>query len=573
MMEQQDVTEAISLDRLLPKERSVLRHIWTRFAGQRFDDDKLRSLRVRRLSGVEVQLAFLSLRQQRWVQAVKQGWGERLYFIPFDKLQILQEAFGDLEAGSVPAAAVKLQQEGRSGIAVDMFNVLVYMAKNRVTMTSKGVLHKKFIQKLGSVVGLTPSDVEGLALQYDHADVYPPHIAIVLDLLFSLELVALEQGELKLNMTALRHWLALSREAMDRLVLLRMMQRYVPGSAEYQHFTWRICHSSRIGGMWYYAQHLLANDKAPLKGEPLSGRALSAEDAASWLRLLTGCGYTDLGMDHDGQLLFRWRMDPCSLLSGSGQDNTGSSGLFIQPDFDILIPPDVPYTVKFTAACCTERFSDDVMTVYRLTRDSVFQAAIAGMGPEAITAFFTEHAAAEFPENVHAALRQWGKEFESAGKNESLRYTGAAPKDETAIGAGDKGENRFALSVYPGSPSCGLIRPARSELALEMDDSLPDKASIVPDLNRIPIMWTRDWRSYHGSTAKQMMEQALELSAKLEIAVDGSRMEFIPFQLERQPWKISGALYDPDSDTDSEMTGTVVQLGEGEWKEMRLVIP
>ena len=60
-------------------------------------------------------------------------------------------------------------------------------------------------------------------------------------------------------------------------------------------------------------------------------------------------------------------------------------------------------------------------------------------------------------------------------------------------------------------------------------------------------MWTRDWRSYHGSTAKQMMEQALELSTKLEIAVEGGRMEFIPFQLEQRPWKISGALYDPDS--------------------------
>ncbi|MGG4344851.1 helicase-associated domain-containing protein [Paenibacillus lautus] len=569
MMEQQEVTKAITLERLLPKERSVLHHIWTRFAGQSFDDDKLRSLRVRRLSGLEIQLAFLSLRQQRWVQAVKQGWGERLYFIPFDKLQILQEAFGDLEADFVPAAAVKLQQEGRSGIAVDMFNVLVYMAKNRLVVTAKGVLHKKFIQKLGSIVGLTHADVEGLTLQYDHTDVYPPHVAIVLDLLFSFELVALEQRELKLNMTALRHWLARSREAMDRWVLLRMMERYVPGSAEYQHFTWQICHSSRIGGMWYYAQHLLVKGEEPRNWEPLRGRKLSAKDAASWLRLLTGCGYTDLGMDHDGQFLFRWRMDPCSLLSGSSKDETGSSRLFIQPDFDILIPPDVPYMVKFTAALCTERISDDVMTVYRLTRDSVAQATTAGMGPEAITAFFTEHAAAGIPENVCVALCQWGKELERAGRNESLRYAGAAPKDETEIGACDEGDNRYALPRYPGCPSSGLIRPARSELVLERDDSLPDIASIVPDLNRIPIMWTRDWRSYHGSTAKQMMEQALELSAKLEIAVDGSRMEFIPFQLERQPWKISGALYDPDS----EMTGTVVQLGEGEWKEMRLVIP
>ncbi|WP_339222891.1 helicase-associated domain-containing protein [Paenibacillus sp. FSL W7-1332] len=573
MMEQQDVADAISLDRLLPKERSVLHHIWSRFAGQRFDDDKLRSLRVRRLSGVEVQLAFLSLRQQRWVQAVKQGWGERMYFIPFDKLQILQEAFGDHKAGSVPAAAVKLQQEGRSGIAVDMFNVLVYVAKNRVAVTAKGVLHKKFIQKLGSVVELSPSDVEGLALQYDHADVYPPHIAVVLDLLFSFDLVALEQGELRLNMTALRHWLALTREAMDRLVLLRMMERYAPSLAEYQHFTWRICHSSRIGGMWYYAQHTLAYGEEPQNLEPSSGKELSAEDAASWLRLLTGCGYTDLGMDHDGQFLFRWRMDPCSLLSGSSQDNTGSSGLFIQPDFDILIPPDASYTVKFTAALCTERISDDVMTVYRLTRDSVAQAATAGMGLEAITAFFTEYAAAGIPENVHAALCQWGKELERTGKDELSRFIGAAPKDKAVPGACDEEDNRYVMPGYPGSPSSSLIRPARSELALELDHSLPDITSIVPDLNRIPIMWTRDWRSYHGSTAKQMMEQALELSAKLEIAVDGSRMEFIPFQLERQPWKISGALYDPDSESDSEMTETVVQLGEGEWKEMRLVIP
>ena len=34
MMEQQDVADAISLDRLLPKERSVLHHIWSRFAGR-----------------------------------------------------------------------------------------------------------------------------------------------------------------------------------------------------------------------------------------------------------------------------------------------------------------------------------------------------------------------------------------------------------------------------------------------------------------------------------------------------------------------------------------------------------
>lgn len=572
MTRQQDMADTMSLGRLLPKERSVLHHIWRRFAGQGFDEDKLRSFRFPRLSGVEAQLAFVSLRQQGWVRAVKQGWGERLYFIPFDKLQILQEGFGPVEAlerGPISAASVRLQQEARSGIAIDMFNVLVYMAKNRVSLTAKGILHKKCIQKLGGEIALTPYDVEGLALHYDHAEAYPPHVAMVLDLLFAFGLVVAEQGELKLNRAALRHWLMLSREAMERAVLLHMMESYIPNSAEFQHWTWRICHSSLSGGVWYRARQMPAAVSEPLEGAASTGKELLPEEAASWLRLLTGCGYTDSGIDDDGQFLFRWRVAPSSLLNGSAGAGTGSSGLFIQPDYEILIPPDVPNSVKFQAACCTERVSDDVMTVYRLTRDSVMQAAKAGMEPEGIAAFLTKYAAAGMPENVHAALFQWGKEMDRAGLNEPLRYA-EAPPEEGAELAGPDGDDRYPMQWGNRSrPSCGLIRPARGELALEPDDTLPDPLSIIPDLSRIPVMWTRDWRSYHGSTAKQMMEQALELSAKLEIAVDGSRMEFIPFQILRQPWKISGALYDPDSDK----TGAVVELGEGEWREMRLVIP
>ncbi|MCI1772763.1 MAG: helicase-associated domain-containing protein [Paenibacillus lautus] len=572
MTRQQDMADTMSLGRLLPKERSVLHHIWRRFAGQGFDDDKLRSLRFPRLSGVEAQLAFVSLRQQGWVRAVKRGWGERLYFIPFDKLQILQEGFGPVEAfetGPISSASVRLQQEARSGIAIDMFNVLVYMAKNRVSLTAKGILHKKCIQKLGGEIALTPYDVEGLALHYDHAEAYPPHVAMVLDLLFAFGLVVAEQGELKLNRAALRHWLMLSREAMERDVLLHMMESYIPNSAEFQHWTWRICHSSLSGGVWYRARQMPAAVSEPLEGAASTGKELLPEEASSWLRLLTGCGYTDSGIDDDGQFLFRWRVAPSSLLNGGTGAGIGSSGLFIQPDFEILIPPDVPNSVKFQAACCTERVSDDVMTVYRLTRDSVMQAAKAGMEPEGIAAFLTRHAAAGMPENVHAALFQWGKEMDRAGLNEPLRYA-EAPPEEGAELAGPDGDDRYPMQWGNRSrPSCGLIRPARGELALEPDYTLPDPLSIIPDLSRIPVMWTRDWRSYHGSTAKQMMEQALELSAKLEIAVDGSRMEFIPFQILRQPWKISGVLYDPDSDK----TGAVVELGEGEWREMRLVIP
>ncbi|KOP64055.1 hypothetical protein AMS62_01450 [Bacillus sp. FJAT-18019] len=567
MQNPRDTTQTQSLMALLPKERSVLQHIWSRYAGQCFDDGKLRSLYVQRLSGMEVQLAFVSLLQQGWLQAVKQGWGDRLYYIPFNKLQILQEGFGHLKAHYKHQGHVKLQQEGRSGITVDIFNIAVYMTKNRMAITAKGVLHKKIIQKLERIVNLSPSDVDGLGLQYIHADVYPSHIAIVLDLLLALELVSPEQGELKLNLDVLREWLQLPHEAMDRIILRYMMERYVPASAEYQHYVFRICHSSLTGGQWHVVEQKLPNVVGEGSREELNHQKFTSAAAIPWLQFLTGCGYTDLGVEDEGDLMFRWRRPPCSLYSDGSVDDVRAGKLFVQADFEILIPPDVPNTVKFTAARCTERVSDDRMTIYRLTRESVTQAAETGMGPEKIAAFLKEHAAAGVPENVLTALVQWGKEIK---RSDMSRHGVSGEELEICrTGNNQKENHRYAIPCSMTFLSSGLIRPARSELALAVNDALPDLFLSPPALNHIPVMWTREWRVYHRSTAKQMMEQAFECSAKLELAIGDSRMEFIPLQLERQPWKVSGALYDPKS----EQTEVIVTLGEGEWQEMRLVIP
>ena len=89
------------------------------------------------------------------------------------------------------------------------------------------------------------------------------------------------------------------------------------------------------------------------------------------------------------------------------------------------------------------------MTVYRLTRDSVAQAR--RMGLEAITAFFTEYLCGG--NSGERALNQWAKEPERTGKEELLRFTGAAPKDKTEPGACDEEDNRYAMPGYPGDPA------------------------------------------------------------------------------------------------------------------------
>lgn len=566
-----------SLDQLRPLERTVLSFIWRRFAGRPFNDDHLRTLIIPRLSGAEVQLGVLLLRRRGWIKAASKGWNEWEYCIPFHKLGFLQSSLGGLQ--TVPAAAepCKLLLEGKAGISLDVFNTLVYAEKTALAVTSRGVLHKKHIRRLEEIAALSPNDLDAAVLRLTRHEAYPPQIALILDLLQSLGLAVIQRHGLIIDRRALGEWLELSREAMDNRILFILMERCIPENPAYQHFVWRLCDPSLTCGRWIDPGLLLSDSHGGSQQEDGDGtiNRLNAGEAFPWLRLLAGCGYIDLGANDDGSIVFRWRMTPFPALSGGfAHSEAGSGRLYIQPDFDILIPPDVPYTLRFQAALCTERVSDDVMSVYRLSRDSVMEAARAGIGPEQIIELLEEGAAAGFPDHVRTAIVQWGMEADDS-ENLPLRpghrlQLGNADLADSAGG----GINRYPLPWSLDSAAdvireqVGSADEAENEPD-EMEERLLDIRSLLPDLTRIPAMWTKDWRAYHSSTAKQMMEQALALSVKLEISIDGRRMEFIPRELGRNPWTITGALYPPDAGAPE----SIVQLSEGQWREMRLLIP
>ena len=566
-----------SLDQLRPLERTVLCFIWRRFAGRPFNDDHLRTLIIPRLSGAEVQLGVLLLRRRGWIKAASKGWNEWEYCIPFHKLGFLQSTFGGLQAVPSAAEPSKLLQEGKAGISLDVFNTLVYAEKTSLAVTSRGVLHKKHIRRLEEIAALSPNDLDAAVLRFTPHEAYPPQIALILDLLRSLGLAVIQRHGLIIDRQALKEWLELSGDAMDNRILFILMERCIPENPAYQHFVWRLCDPSLTCGRWIDPGPLLSDSHGGSQKEDGAGtiNRLNAGDAFPWLRLLAGCGYIDLGANDDGSIAFRWRMTPFPALSGDfANSEAGNGRLYIQPDFDILIPPDVPYTLRFQAALCTERLSDDVMSVYRLTRDSVMEAARAGIGPERIIELLEKGSASGFPDHVRTAIVQWGMGADDSD-NRPLRpgrrlQLGNA---DLADGAGG-GINRYPLPWSIDSAAAVIWEPVGSTGEAEnepdeMDERLPDIGSLLPDLARIPAMWTKDWRAYHSSTAKQMMEQALALSVKLEISIDGRRMEFIPRKLGRNPWTITGALYPLDAGGPE----SIVQLSEGQWREMRLLIP
>ncbi|WP_138493124.1 helicase-associated domain-containing protein [Paenibacillus pinistramenti] len=149
-------------------------------------------------------------------------------------------------------------------------------------------------------------------------------------------------------------------------------------------------------------------------------------------------------------LMFRWVRKPeladdhgeqgMLLLSGAEEGNRVCKAgnayeiqpdgcLYAEPNYEILVPPDTPYTVRWELELCCEPVSEDVMTVYRLTRESVEAALHAGRTPEEIIVFFERAARSGLPDHVRLALRQWGSEL---GRVSFARVTLLRCADEAA---------------------------------------------------------------------------------------------------------------------------------------------
>lgn len=63
------------------------------------------------------------------------------------------------------------------------------------------------------------------------------------------------------------------------------------------------------------------------------------------------------------------------------QDSSLQS-FIVQPDFEVLVPPEVPYTIRWTLGGCAELLHSDDLWSFRLTRERLEHAAEQGLPPE-----------------------------------------------------------------------------------------------------------------------------------------------------------------------------------------------
>lgn len=617
----------------------MIMHIFRRFAGLPFGLERVDEAASGRVAGAELRAAVPCLLRTGELAAVKKTWGEKLYFIPMDRLPKMWERFAPKTLEPRDGEAVALEHEAGPGLAADLFRALTWIGRHRLPVTAKGTIHQKAVQKLTDYLILRENDVAELGLRYPNQEAYPPQFAVMMDLLQALRLLEKERSFWGLKAEELEGWLGLAPDEMEAVLYRELLHRYVPDDAAMMHFVFRLgCGDLRVGS-WYRLEELYASlQEAGYLSETQPERFYAWTEG--WLKALAGFGWMDTGKDQQGKRLFRWRRkpDPDASLALSSTESLGKGSsaarnpsspgiIYVQPDFEIMVPPDVSYRVRFELEAFAENITFDAMSVYRLTRSSVGLASELGRSPEQVLEFLEVHSAGGLPENVRLALLQWAGELgrTSLGEQLLLQCADEATADVVAglstikdsverigpkhfivdgkqaakvrkalddarlspprsMGGGGPGEG------YPrmdGRASTAEGRPGFRGTAADQawihagkevhfytpTGETPDPEELFPGYTEIPAIWKKEMRDYHASTAREIMSRAIVWKAKTALQMDGETVEFMPFALNGgEKWTVSGRLVTHSSGPDNE-AGAEVELHPEQWRGMRLIMP
>jgi len=623
-----------SLKELSCVERTVLGVIFCKYAGQPFSNMLTPTdWAADGLSRAEAVTAFIALRHKGWIKAVRKSWGERLYYIPESLLSLLTIAYAsrvgqfvqqktnviqdemtqDKSISSNELQEVKIVREGKPDIAAELLHVLAWMVREGkalggLPLTSKGTIHKKMVLRLSRMTVLGPEDFAELGIHYDHADVYPVHVAIVIDLLLSLGLIEQAHNRVYVSCDRLYHWLSLPWSSMHREIYRVCMDRYGIAEPKLQHFRYQLLMFASRENEWLsITEGTIDHDGTEEAIESRKGEGSLSPSFLThirgWLDVLAGLGYGEVGESAVGELFYRWQIDPKILLNLANDEaeHAGKNTVFVQPDFEIMVPPDVTPLVRWNLEMGAELMSRDRMSIYRITKERIVAASERGFTADVMINFLRRFAGSGVPEHVELAIQQWGQEAERlhmhAGQNDDQdeatdkvkkkdtwiyesrselleklnRTESEAVADESSVGADEfKDGLEVQKEIFYIRGRLGLIQDDSKLHTYEQDHSITEQSGLFPGYGEIPEMWHNEWRGYHVSTARQIAAKAIEWQTKLGLKLDSNIVYVIPDQIKgHEDWTLTG-WFISDGGTDPVKLRT---FSPNEWNQIRLIIP
>jgi hypothetical protein len=603
-------------ERLSAPERRTMEAVVRGFASTPFDEAQLVKRAAPDMPGAELRIGLAGLRAAGIIVTARKAWGELQHALPDDALGAWQLALYGAPDAAAADAGVELTASAPGALDDDVFALLAYAAKNELALTQRGTLHKRHLHALQGELTLAASEpLQRMGPAYAFADTYDAGTAVVLDAALRLGLLAASGSALSVQPAPLRAWLRRPRAARDAVLRMAWTERLWPAEPLLQHAAAAAERAPR--GVWL-ALPRLAAWLARFADAP--AETLAELASVRWLEPLAALGWLELGRcARTGEPLLRIPPE-----AGDAPEQPGR--FYVQPDFELIVPPDVPADVRWELERYAERRSSDQVHVYAVTRSSVRFACENGATADEMAGFLEEHAMFGLPDNVRQAIGQWAGAY---GKVSFARVTllrcadadlaeqvlrhpkvaaqvvarlsdtdfivpdasvpdlrtlldkaGLAPRlaIETpgAPAAAESGFPRMTESEASGeeahlpdltalaAASRGLLFGTDPLLVCELETELPEQADLLPDLKEVPAMWWKDYRAYHASTRKEMIRKAIEWQSLLKLRKDGQDRTVVPQRLleDRSGWALVGI-----------ERGSEIRLSGYEWDEMKLLVP
>ncbi|WP_157334138.1 helicase-associated domain-containing protein [Paenibacillus lutrae] len=618
------------------EEDSLLRLILVRFGSRAFTPGELAE------AAGQWALAFMrsalgSLRAYGVIAAFRKSWGDPLYLLPHDGMRAWQRIYfpinlpirkGSEEITGVKALQSSSEQEEqetreavlriqelsdagdkpRQGLDLDLFAALSYVHLHELTLTQRGAIHKRHVQKLAERLTLAEADLAGCKLQYPFGDTYSPAAAVALDFLLRLGLIVRSDDRIECEEEKLREWLHKERPERTGILYRLWREHRIPDTSPLQHL---VLLMERVPAGIKQSLPVLVDllRRWGIVGSAKEADQLIAEAIETWLQPMRAFGWLQWhpvqgGWDSE----FEWLI-PIDYAAGPGTDaaatlspqsqatlferdeapsrlEEGLSGglepadrsagyeaaeqagydsarcLFVQPDFEIMVPPECPLYVRWEVARTTEWLRADQVAVYRLTKEAVQRAADLGISAERTAALLERYSRHGLPDPVRVTLLAWGEQYgrvyladitvlrctdpaaaeqiekhpklqsyvvEKLGEDtfivrdheqrellHILEHAGFSPRKQILY---DQTRRKPKKAVTAATHSRedtgekhpkGLIYDKDPVQYLDVDIRIPADKELIEGLRSVPSVWHTEYRRYHPSTCLNIIRQAIE---------------------------------------------------------------
>ncbi|WP_166238149.1 helicase-associated domain-containing protein [Paenibacillus turpanensis] len=604
--EQSKPLEAGVLAKSLNKlEREALLSVLRSFAGEPFTEEELVRAAPPGQSGAEMRVGLMLLRKKNIVFSLMKSWGERVFVLPKDTLSCWQEALLPEIAEAVRVVSgeqpVSVEAPCGRGIVYDLLAVLAALSRQEAPLTGKGVLHRKLVQKLTAQVEADAERVSGIGIRYRNDDVYPVQLALVLDLALSLGLVAPQNGVLAVQENVLSQLFQEQLQGMHRKLFELFLERAGCSDPWLQHAEAAFDKAHDTGWLSVNGFRAVLEESGIVL--PSSREAAEAALLNAWLLPWSALGWAEAGKSAGGEWLFRVQAPAGS--TDSAEEET-EAGVFVQPDYEVIVPPDCPLELRWELEHFAEHLQTDQVSRYRLSRESFRLGQGLGRDPQRFCSLLEAQALFGIPEQVECSLREWADRTHTASilqltvlrseETETADKLAVHPRISPLLGArigeryfevdpqqADKlrellRQEGYALergtvkkdSVSPNlqkpeeGQESGLVLPRHALHLYRVEKRAPTLDTVYPELKAVPPMWLNESRPYHAATQKQILQKAIEWQSSVKLRTKAGALRLQPLRVteDSSGWNVSGRTENGE-----------IRLQYGDWEEMQLILP